>query len=50
MTTDPVIGSFVWIMTSLAFLAGSTAIVRLLDARGIRTPERQPEDAATPRS
>jgi hypothetical protein len=36
----------VWVTTSLAFLAASTAIVRLLDSRGIRTPERRPEDAA----
>jgi hypothetical protein len=44
MTTDPVLGSFVWITSSLAFLMASTAVVRVLDARGRRTHEAQPED------
>lgn len=44
MTTDPVLGSFVWITSSLAFLTASRAVVRMLDARGAGTREAQRED------
>ena len=34
MSIDPVLGSFVWVASSLAFLGAGTALVRILDARG----------------
>jgi hypothetical protein len=46
MTTDPVIGSFVWVASSLAFLAASTAVVRMLEARGTRARRADREGAA----
>lgn len=33
MTVDPVLGSFVWMTSSLAFLTAGTVVVRLLDGR-----------------
>jgi hypothetical protein len=47
MALDPVIGSLVWVASSIAFLAASTAVVRLLDARGQRTGSTRQEDAAS---
>ncbi len=33
MSTDPILGSFVWLTSSIAFLTAGTAVVRMLDAR-----------------
>ena len=33
MPVDAVLGSFVWVTSSLAFLTAGTAVVRLLDGR-----------------
>ena len=43
MITDPVIGSLVWVTSSLAFLAASSAVVRMLDARTPALPAARAE-------
>jgi hypothetical protein len=50
MATDPVIGSFVWLTSSLAFLAAAAAVVRLLEPRepvAARDADTAPHEAAT---